>query len=72
VPLVVRLSGTEAEAGRKLLQNAPARIRATMNEAGEAVRLAKEPAASERLLGKGHSVIVQGLRAARAVSTPRA
>ena len=45
VPLVVRLSGTEAEAGRKLLEKAPLESRATMDEAAaEAVRLAKEPA----------------------------
>jgi succinyl-CoA synthetase beta subunit len=45
VPLVVRLSGTEAEAGRKLLEKAPLESRETMDEAAaEAVRLAKEPA----------------------------
>jgi succinyl-CoA synthetase beta subunit len=45
VPLVVRLSGTEAEAGRKLLEKAPLESCATMDEAAkEAVRLAKEPA----------------------------
>jgi succinyl-CoA synthetase beta subunit len=45
VPLVVRLSGTEAEAGRKLLEGAPPESRETMDEAAaEAVRLAKEPA----------------------------
>jgi succinyl-CoA synthetase beta subunit len=44
VPLVVRLSGTEAEAGRKLLEGAPLESRATMDEAAaEAVRLAKVP-----------------------------
>jgi succinyl-CoA synthetase beta subunit len=41
VPLVIRLSGTEAEAGRKLLHGAPLESRATMDEAAfEAVRLA--------------------------------
>ena len=45
VPLVVRLSGTEAEAGRRLLEGAALESRATMDEAAaEAVRLAKEPA----------------------------
>ena len=45
VPLVVRLSGTEAEAGRRLLEGASLESRATMDEAAaEAVRLAKEPA----------------------------
>jgi succinyl-CoA synthetase beta subunit len=42
VPLVIRLSGTEAEAGRALLQGAPLVSRATMDEAAaEAVRLAR-------------------------------
>jgi len=42
VPLVIRLSGTEAEAGRRLLEGAPLVSRATMDEAAaEAVRLAK-------------------------------
>jgi succinyl-CoA synthetase beta subunit len=42
VPLVIRLSGTEAAAGRKLLEGAPLVSRATMDEAAaEAVRLAK-------------------------------
>ena len=42
VPLVIRLSGTEAEAGRKLLEGAPLVSKATMDEAAkEAVRLAK-------------------------------
>ncbi len=42
VPLVIRLSGTEAEAGRKLLDGAPLVSRATMDEAAaEAVRLSK-------------------------------
>ena len=42
VPLVIRLSGTEAEAGRKLLVGAPLESRETMDEAAaEAVRLAK-------------------------------
>src|SRR4030081_2936282 len=42
VPLVIRLSGTEAEAGRALLEGAPLVSRATMDEAAtEAVRLAK-------------------------------
>ena len=41
VPLVIRLSGTEAEAGRKLLIGAPLESRETMDEAAaEAVRLA--------------------------------
>jgi succinyl-CoA synthetase beta subunit len=45
VPLVVRLSGTEAEAGRKLLVDSPLESRETMDEAAaEAVRLAKVPA----------------------------
>ena len=42
MPLVIRLSGTEAEAGRALLEGAPLVSRATMDEAAtEAVRLAK-------------------------------
>ena len=42
VPLVIRLSGTEAEAGRKLLVGAPLESRETMDAAAaEAVRLAK-------------------------------
>jgi len=42
VPLVIRLSGTEAEAGRALLEGAPLVSRATMDEAAaEAVRLAQ-------------------------------
>jgi succinyl-CoA synthetase beta subunit len=41
VPLVIRLSGTEAEAGRKLLEGARLESRATMDAAAvEAVRLA--------------------------------
>ena len=45
VPVVIRLSGTEAEAGRKILVGAPLVSRETMDEAAsEAVRLAKEPA----------------------------
>ncbi|HEY8757365.1 MAG TPA: ADP-forming succinate--CoA ligase subunit beta [Candidatus Limnocylindria bacterium] len=41
VPLVIRLSGTEAEAGRALLEGAPLVSRTTMDEAAkEAVRLA--------------------------------
>ena len=41
VPLVIRLSGTEAEAGRALLVGAPLTSRATMDDAAkEAVRLA--------------------------------
>ena len=52
VPLVIRLSGTEAEAGRKILAGAPLVSRATMDEAAvEAVRLARasrEPAAAKR------------------------
>ena len=43
VPLVIRLAGTEAEAGRKLLEGAPLVSRATMDDAAaEAVRLARE------------------------------
>jgi succinyl-CoA synthetase beta subunit len=42
VPLVIRLSGTEAEAGRKILEGAPLLSKATMDEAAvEAVRLAR-------------------------------
>ena len=42
VPLVIRLSGTEAEAGRVLLEGAPLVSRATMDDAAkEAVRLAR-------------------------------
>ncbi|HUG29232.1 MAG TPA: hypothetical protein VMQ65_01765, partial [Candidatus Limnocylindria bacterium] len=42
VPLVIRLSGTEAEAGRKLLEGAPLVSRETMDEAAvESVRLAR-------------------------------
>ncbi len=42
VPLVIRLSGTEAEAGRKLLEGAPLVSKATMDEAAaEAVRAAR-------------------------------
>jgi len=44
VPLVIRLSGTEAEAGRTLLRGARLETRATMDEAAtEAVRLAASP-----------------------------
>jgi len=40
---VIRLAGTEAEAGRQLLEGAPLVSRATMDEAAaEAVRLARE------------------------------
>ena len=43
VPLVIRLSGTEAEAGRALLKGAPLVSRDTMDDAAaEAVRLARE------------------------------
>ncbi len=43
VPLVIRLAGTEAEAGRKLLEGAPLISRATMDDAAaEAVRVARE------------------------------
>jgi succinyl-CoA synthetase beta subunit len=43
VPLVIRLSGTEAEAGRKALEGAPLVSRETMDDAAkEAVRLARE------------------------------
>ncbi|MBI2324705.1 MAG: ADP-forming succinate--CoA ligase subunit beta [Chloroflexi bacterium] len=42
VPLVIRLSGTEAQAGRTILQGAPLVSRETMDEAAsEAVRLAR-------------------------------
>ena len=42
VPLVIRLSGTEAEAGRALLEGAPLVSRATMDDAAaEAVRLSR-------------------------------
>jgi succinyl-CoA synthetase beta subunit len=45
VPVVVRLSGTEADAGRRLLEGAALESRETMDDAAaEAVRLAKEPA----------------------------
>jgi len=47
VPLVIRLSGTEAKAGRAILEGAPLVSRETMDEAAaEAVRLARaaEPA----------------------------
>jgi len=44
VPLVIRLSGTEAEAGRRLLAGAPLGSRETMDDAAaEAVRLATQP-----------------------------
>jgi succinyl-CoA synthetase beta subunit len=44
VPLVIRLSGTEAAAGRKLLEGAPLESRETMDEAAkEAVALAARP-----------------------------
>jgi succinyl-CoA synthetase beta subunit len=47
VPLVIRLSGTEAEAGRHLLEGAPLVSRATMDDAAaEAVRLAREGGAA--------------------------
>jgi succinyl-CoA synthetase beta subunit len=43
VPLVIRLSGTEAVAGRKLLEGAPLVSKETMDEAAkEAVKLARE------------------------------
>jgi len=52
VPLVIRLSGTEAEEGRRILKGAPLVSRQTMDEAAvEAVRLARasrEPAAAKR------------------------
>jgi succinyl-CoA synthetase beta subunit len=45
VPLVIRLSGTEAEAGRAILEGQPLVSRATMDAAAaEAVRLAREGA----------------------------
>ena len=41
MPLVIRLSGTEAEAGRRLLVGAPLESRENMDDAAkEAVRLA--------------------------------
>ena len=41
VPLVIRLSGTQAETGRRLLVGAPLESRETMDDAAtEAVRLA--------------------------------
>ena len=44
VPLVIRLSGTEAEAGRRLLAGAPLGSRETMDDAAaEVVRLATQP-----------------------------
>jgi succinyl-CoA synthetase beta subunit len=47
VPLVIRLSGTEAAAGRKILEGAPLVSRETMDDAAaEAVRLAREAAAA--------------------------
>src|SRR5881409_2666610 len=43
VPLVIRLSGTEAAAGRKLLEGAPLVSKETMDDAAkEAVKLARE------------------------------
>src|SRR5207302_4605828 len=43
VPLVIRLSGTEAVAGRKLLEGAPLVSREPMDDAAvEAVRLARD------------------------------
>jgi succinyl-CoA synthetase beta subunit len=48
VPLVIRLSGTEAAAGRKILEGQPLVSRETMDDAAaEAVRLAKEASAVE-------------------------
>jgi len=47
VPLVIRLSGTEADAGRAILEGAPLVSRETMDAAAaEAVRLARESAAT--------------------------
>jgi succinyl-CoA synthetase beta subunit len=47
VPLVIRLSGTEAEAGRRILEGAPLVSRETMDDAAaEAVRLAREGASA--------------------------
>jgi succinyl-CoA synthetase beta subunit len=44
VPLVVRLSGTRAQEGRRLLEGAPLISKETMSEAAaEAVRLARQP-----------------------------
>lgn len=52
VPLVVRLSGTEAEAGRKLLEGAALESRETMDEAAaEAVKLATNLAAEGGVKG---------------------
>jgi succinyl-CoA synthetase beta subunit len=49
VPLVIRLSGTEAEAGRRILEGAPLVSRETMDEAAiEAVRLARATPAAGR------------------------
>ncbi len=53
VPLVIRLSGTEAEAGRKILAGAPLVSRDTMDEAAaEAVRLARESRAGGEAVAK--------------------
>ncbi len=50
IPLVIRLSGTEAEAGRALLEGAPLVSRATMDDAAkEAVRLAQGVAGAQPL-----------------------
>jgi succinyl-CoA synthetase beta subunit len=47
VPLVIRLSGTEAEAGRTILEGAPLVSRETMDDAAaEAVHLARESASA--------------------------
>jgi succinyl-CoA synthetase beta subunit len=49
VPLVVRLSGTEAEEGRRLLEGTPLESRETMDDAAaEAVRLARDAKAAVR------------------------
>ncbi|MDE3111411.1 MAG: ADP-forming succinate--CoA ligase subunit beta [Chloroflexota bacterium] len=53
VPLVIRLSGTEAEAGRKILRGAPLVSRDTMDDAAaEAVRLARESRAGAEAVAK--------------------
>ena len=54
VPLVIRLSGTEAEAGRALLEGAPLVSRATMDDAAkEAVRLANAGGGSTAAATRG-------------------
>lgn len=59
VPIVIRLSGTEAEAGRRILEGQPLVSRQTMDDAAaEAVRLSRDPnvsgvAGAEPLRGMG-------------------